>query len=157
MGLDEDLCTLGAVFLSSVLTDKWLKGQHFFHCNICASPAMCPVKVSLSETAGYQGWDGNERRREGDSRPRDERSGPKQTQISFALLRRQGAEHRVLVDATKPLKTTLQPGMPPPPCPIYPVTDTHHVHGHYPMETLQAEHSGSKAGHDLFTYKPLVV
>lgn len=35
----------------------------------------------------------------------------KQTQISFALLRRQGAEHRVLVDTTKPLKTTLQPGM----------------------------------------------
>lgn len=43
------------------------------------------------------------------------RSSPMQTQIRFALLRRQGAEHRVLVDATKPLKTTLHPGMYTPP------------------------------------------
>lgn len=87
---------------------------------------------------------GKQRRREGDCSPRDERSSPKQTQISFALLRRQGAEHKVLMDATKPLKTTLQSGMCTlhSPNPIYPVTD---------METLLVEHLGSKAGHDLFT------
>ena len=97
-----------------------------FYCNICASTSMCPVTVSLSETVSRLGGDGRGRRWEGDSRPRDERIGPKQTQISSALLRRQGAEHRVLVDAAKPFKTTLQPGMyaPPPPFPIYPVTDT---------------------------------
>lgn len=82
--------------------------------------------------------------REGDSHPRDERSSPKQTQISFALLRRQGAEHRVLMDATKPLKTTLQSGLCTlhSPNPIYPVAD---------MKTLVAEHLGSKSGHNQFT------
>lgn len=53
--------------------------------------------------------------------PTDEKSSPKQPQISFALLRRQGAEHKVLLDITKPLKTTLQPWMYSPHR-IYPVT-----------------------------------
>lgn len=82
--------------------------------------------------------------------PTDEKSSPKQPQISFALLRRQGAEHKVLVDITKPLKTTLQPWMYSPHR-IYPVTDAHCLHSNYPMETLQAENFASKAGHDLFT------
>lgn len=59
--------------------------------------------------------------------PTDEKSSPKQPQISFALLRRQGAEHKVLVDITKPLKTTLQPWMYSPHR-IYPVTDAHCLH-----------------------------
>ena len=114
--LDGDLCTRGAALHQVVWqTGLWLKGQHFFHCNICASTSMCPATASLSETVSRLGWDGRGRRREGDSRPRDERSDPKQTQISSALLRRQGAEHRVLLDATKPFKTTLQPGMYAPP------------------------------------------
>lgn len=111
---DGDLCALAACSHQVVWqTSLGLKGQHFFHCNIHASTTMCPVKVSLSETVSRWGWGGKERKRGRETVTQE----TKQTQISFALLRRQGAEHRVLVDATKPFKTTLQPWTctPPPP------------------------------------------
>lgn len=68
--------------------------------------------------------------------PKRRKRQPKQTQISCALLRRQGAEHGVLVDATKPLKTNLPPSF----YPIYPTPDTQRLHRYYPMETLAVEH-----------------
>lgn len=78
------------------------------------------AKVEADETEGETG-----RRRQADGRPRDESCSPKHTQISCALLRRQGAEHRVLVDATKPIKTTLQPRMYSPPSPYHPSCHWH--------------------------------
>lgn len=78
------------------------------------------AKVEADETEGEAGI-----RREADGRPRDESCSPKHTQISCALLRRQGAEHRVLVDATKPIKTTLQPRMYSPPSPYHPSCHWH--------------------------------
>lgn len=63
---------------------------------------MCPIKMSLNKTLNLK---------EVDSRRRDKKSCLQQTQISFALLRRQKAEHKALADATKPLKTSFQPGM----------------------------------------------
>lgn len=140
---------------SSGLTDESLAQRStllsaaiYVHRQACVR-SRCPwARQWVARVGGGRG-----RRWEGDSRPRDERSGPKQTQISSALLRRQGAEHRVLVDATKPFKTTLQPGMyaPPPPFPIYPVTDTLFTltlaHG----DLIVAVHAASMAGHDPLT------
>lgn len=60
-----------------------------------------PVRLKKSEVEG------------GSLSPERRKRQPKQTQISCALLRRQGAEHGVLVDATKPLKTNLPPSLPP--------------------------------------------
>lgn len=83
-----------------------------------------PVRLKKSEVEG------------GSLSPERRKRQPKQTQISCALLRRQGAEHGVLVDATKPLKTNLPPSF----HPIYPTPDTQRLHRYYPMETSVAQH-----------------
>lgn len=61
--------------------------------------------------------------------PKRRKRQPKQAQISCALLRRQGAEHGVLVDATKPLKTNLPPSF----HAIYPNPDTQPLHRYRPQ------------------------
>lgn len=68
---------------------------------------MCPVEVSLSKTVRLK----KSEVEGGSLSPERRKRQPKQTQISCALLRRQGAEHGVLVDATKPLKTNLPPSL----------------------------------------------
>lgn len=84
---------------------------------------MCPVKVSLSKTVRLK----KSEVEGGSLSPERRKRQPKQTQISCALLRRQGAEHGVLVDATKPLKTNLPPFLPPSILFILPLTHSVYI------------------------------
>lgn len=98
-----------------------LKGQLVFHCSIYMSQQPCVQ----SKCPWARQWAGKVEKsgEEGSSlSPKRRKRQPKQTQISCALLRRQGAEHGVLVDATKPLKTNLPPSI------LFILTLTHSVY-----------------------------